>query len=246
MHRELAGHITRMLRSYLARFLFRLAVLLTVFYVFCTNRTALDFTKNARLLHPINLLWLIFLTSFAMQLSPHSRVSRGCLKQFSEHFNKIESIVDDFRVRAHLTRLDLGATRVGILWAILNLIIALFYFRGFIGVPTMVLIASFYYVSDVICIIFYCPFQKLVMKNKCCVTCRIFAWGTIMIATPYIFIPHFYSWSLVALALVCTILWEVTYSKHPERFLEETNAFLACENCTDHLCVIKKARQTKK
>ena len=236
--------VTKMLRSYLVRFSFRLLVLINVFCVYLTNRSLLDFTKNPKLLHPINLLWLIFLISFAMQLSPKSRVSRGCLKQFPAYYDKIEAVVDDIRLRTKLSRLDLGATRVGLVWAALNLAIAFCFYRRWIGVPTMVLIASFYYVSDIICIAFYCPFQSLFMKNKCCVTCRIFAWGTIMVATPYIFIPHFYSWSLVGLALVCTFLWEYTYRRYPERFLEETNAFLACENCTDHLCVIKK-RQLK-
>lgn len=236
--------VTKMLRSYLVRFSFRLLVLINVFCVYLTNRSLLDFTKNPKLLHPINLLWLIFLISFAMQLSPKSRVSRGCLKQFPAYYDKIEAVVDDIRLRTKLSRLDLGATRVGLVWAALNLAIAFCFYRRWIGVPTMVLIASFYYVSDIICIVFYCPFQSLFMKNKCCVTCRIFAWGTIMVATPYIFIPHFYSWSLVGLALVCTFLWEYTYRRYPERFLEETNAFLACENCTDHLCVIKK-RQLK-
>ena len=79
------------------------------------------------------------------------------------------------------------------------------------------------------------------MKNKCCVTCRTFAWGTIMTVTPLIFVPSVYSWSLVALALVCTAAWEVTYHRHPERFCEETNAFLTCAACTDHLCVVKRA-----
>ncbi len=233
-------NITKMFRSYLVRFSFRVLVLLVVFVQYLRDRTALDFTKNPRLFHPINLLWVIFFFSFAAQLSPRSRVSRGCLKQFPQHFDEIESVVDGLRLRLHLTRLDLGATRVALLWIALNLIFAALYLRGIIGVPTMVLLATFYYLSDLICIIFYCPFQKLVMKNKCCVTCRIFAWGTIMIATPFIVIPHFYSWSLVLLAGVCTFLWEYTYYHHPERFLEETNAFLACENCTDHLCVFKR------
>jgi len=229
-----------MLRSYLVRFTFRALVLLCVFCAYLTDRSALDFTQSHVLLRPINLLWVCFIVSFALQLSPRSRVSRGCLKQFPQYFSKIESVVDGFRLRTHLTRLDLGATRVALLWIALNLVFLVLYLRGIIGVPTLVLLSSFYYLCDLICIIFYCPFQKLVMKNKCCVTCRIFAWGTIMIATPLTFIPHFWSWSVVALALVCTVLWEVTYYKFPERFVEETNAFLACENCTDKMCVIKK------
>ena len=79
--------ITKMLRSYLVRFSFRALVLLLVLIQYLTDRTALDFTKNTRLFHPVNLLWLIFLISFAAQLSPHSRVSRGCPAQTAkEHF----------------------------------------------------------------------------------------------------------------------------------------------------------------
>ena len=62
-----------------------------------------------------------------------------------------------------------------------------------------------------------------------------------MTVTPLIFVPSVYSCSLVALALVCTTAWEVTYHRHPERFCEETNAFLTCAACTDHLCVVKRA-----
>ena len=229
-----------MLRSYLLRFAFRAAVLLCVLRTYLTRREALDFTRPHALRHPLNLLWLFFIVSFALQLSPRSRVSRGCLKQFPRYFDRIESAVDGLRLRARLDRLDLGATRVALLWIALNLVFLVLYLRGVIGVPTLVLLAAFYYLSDLICIMFYCPFQKLVMKNKCCVTCRIFAWGTIMIATPLMFVPHLWSWSVVALALVCTVLWEAAYHRHPERFVEETNAFLACENCTDRMCVIKK------
>ena len=124
------------------RFTFRALVLIAVFVTFLTNRTMLDFTKNRELFHPINLLWAIFIVSFALQLLPHSRVSRGCLKQFPEHFSKIEQAMDGLRMRTHLTRLDLGATRVALLWIGLNLIFWVLYLRGIIGVPSMVLLAS--------------------------------------------------------------------------------------------------------
>ena len=230
-----------MFRNYLLRFFFRLAILIATLYVYLTNREQLDFTAKHSPFSPIYWLWFVLLASFALQLSPRSRVSRGCLKQFPQTFNRIETVVDDFFMYTKLKKLNLGATRVAIIWIIPNLIFAWLYYRGTFGVPEMLLLTVFYYLCDVICIVFYCPFQKLFMKNKCCVTCRIFAWGTIMTATPLIFIRSFYSWSLVALAMFCTILWEVSYHRHPERFCEETNAFLTCSACTDHLCVVKRA-----
>lgn len=230
-----------MFRSYLLRFFFRLFVLVIALAGYLKNREALDFTKNDKLFAPVNLLWLILLVSFALQLSPRSRVSRGCLKQFPQFEQHIGAVVDDFFLRTKLKKLDLGATRVAIVWTIPNLIFGVLYLKRILGVPEMLLLTAFYYLCDVICIVFYCPFQRLFMKNKCCVTCRIFAWGTIMTVTPLIFVAHFYSWSLVGLAVVCTALWEITYRRHPERFCEETNAFLTCAVCTDKLCVVKRA-----
>lgn len=240
MHRAI-----NMFRSYLLRFFFRLAVMMMTLAGYFKHRQALDFTVAEDFFAPVSILWVILLISFALQLSPHSRVSRGCLKQFPQTFAKVETVVDDFFLRTKLRRLDLGATRVAAVWAALNLTIATLYYCGVLGVPEMLLITVFYYLSDVICIVFYCPFQRLFMKNKCCVTCRIFAWGTIMTVTPLVFIPHFYSWSLVALAAICTVVWEVNYRRHPERFCEETNAFLTCAACTDHLCVVKRALEKK-
>ena len=230
-----------MLRSYLLRFFFRLVIMLVALACYFHERAWLDFTAVPTYLTPLGALWVILLTSFALQLSPRSRVSRGCLKQFSQHFSVVETAVDRFFLRTKLHRLDLGATRVAVVWVVLNGIFAALYYTGVLGVPEMLLLTVFYYLCDVICIVFYCPFQKLFMKNKCCVTCRIFAWGTIMTVTPLILIPHFYSWSLVALAVICTAAWEITYHRHPERFCEETNAFLTCAACTDRLCVVKKA-----
>lgn len=230
-----------MLRSYLLRFFIRLTVMIVAIYQYLRRRSSLDFTALHSPFSLLGILWVILLVSFALQLSPHSRVSRGCLKQFPQHFDVVENAVDAFFLRTKLHRLDLDATRVAIVWIVLNLAFAALYYRGTFGVSEMLLLTVFYYLCDVICIVFYCPFQKLFMKNKCCVTCRIFAWGTIMTVTPLIFIPHFYSWSLVALALICTAVWEITYHRHPERFCEETNAFLTCAACTDHLCVVKRA-----
>ena len=230
-----------MLRNYLLRFFFRLIVMVAVLYFYLTDREALDFTAEPRLDSPLVVLGVILFASFALQLSPKSRISRGCLKQFPHNFRKIETAVDELVLRMKIRKLDLGATRVAVIWAIPNLLFAWLYYRGTFGAPEMLLITVFYYLCDVICIVFYCPFQKLFMKNKCCVTCRIFAWGTIMTATPLIFVPSVYSWSLVVLALACTVLWEISYRRHPERFCEETNAFLTCSSCTDHLCVVKRA-----
>jgi hypothetical protein len=74
------------------------------------------------------------------------------------------------------------------------------------------------------------------MKNKCCVTCQIYNWDYPMMFLPLIFIPNFYTWSLLGLSLALVIEWEILKKLYPERFLERTNCSLSCENCREKLC----------
>ena len=54
------------------------------------------------------------------------------------------------------------------------------------------LVCLFYGVCDMICILFFCPFQSWFLKNKCCCTCRIYNWDYAMMFTPLFFI---YLWT---------------------------------------------------
>ena len=85
-----------MFRSYLLRFFFRLGVMIVVLSGYFKNRAALDFTARHGLFAPVHILWGILAVSFALQLSPRSRVSRGCRKQFSATFERVETVIDDF------------------------------------------------------------------------------------------------------------------------------------------------------
>ena len=105
------------------------------------------------------------------------------------------------------------------------------------------LIALAYSVCDMICILFFCPFQTWFMKNRCCATCRIYNWDFAMMFTPLLFVPHFYTWSLLGIALALLIEWEYLLHKYPERFSESTNQCLSCANCPEKLCHHKKQLQ---
>ena len=97
------------------------------------------------------------------------------------------------------------------------------------------MIAVFFYVCDLICVLIWCPF-RLIMKNKCCTTCRIFNWDHLMMFSPLIFIGGFYAWSLFGLSLIAFAVWELCVLIYPERFWEMTNVALKCSECTDKLC----------
>ena len=57
-----------------------------------------------------------------------------------------------------------------------------------------------------------------------------------MMFSPIVFVPGFFTWSLCAGAIVVLVIWEVSFALHPERFYEGTNEALKCSNCTDVLC----------
>ena len=58
--------------------------------------------------------------------------------------------------------------------------------------------------------------------------------------TPLFFVRNFYSWSLLAMAMILMIRWEITFYLHPERFSERTNDYLKCAGCSEKLCTHKK------
>lgn len=149
---------------------------------------------------------------------------------------------------------------VFISWILLNGIFVTFfilnYFKVFgsviiIDSGIMFLIALIYGICDMICILFFCPFQTLMMRNRCCGSCRIYNWDFMMFATPLVivmFLPFDIYYSIFAIILVsCAFIlllrWEITYRLHPERFTINTNASLHCVNCKEKLCVHKKQLQ---
>lgn len=133
-----------------------------------------------------------------------------------------------------------GTFIFAVLWIGANLIFGILYLTDVIDAGILVLLTFAYGVCDIVCILFFCPIRDLFLKNKCCTDCRIYNWDYAMMFTPFIFIPHVYTWSLLALGLVLLAVWEITLKLHPERFAKNTNASLACQNCKERPCRHKR------
>ena len=182
------------------------------------------------------LLWaicVIFTVEMALRFFPSRLESPGCQKQFARRFVPSEEsepiLLSGKRTFA-----------VAAAWIALNAIIGLLYFTHVIDAGILVLISLAYSVCDMICILFFCPFQTWFMKNRCCTDCRIYNWDFAMMFTPLIFIPRPYTWTLLAFSLLLLLRWEITYRKHPEYFSETTNQSIRCQNCKEKLCHHKK------
>lgn len=138
-------------------------------------------------------------------------------------------------------------------WIGLNAIFGLLYFLNIFDQGILVLISLAYSICDMVCILFFCPFQTWMMHNRCCSSCRIYNWDFAMICTPLVFIVvtktetglfiNPFALVLVAMSFCLVIEWEITYRRHPERFSDKTNESLRCVNCKEKLCSHKKQLQ---
>ena len=164
-----------------------------------------------------------------------NKLALGSQKLFANRFQPIREKINSKALKEYVVSTTKAAYRVFIVWVLLIAIIGVLYFNNVINHIGLFMISVLFYVCDLICVLIWCPF-RLIMKNKCCTTCRIFNWDHLMMFSPLIFINGFYPISLVVVATLAWIIWEACVALYPERFSERTNAALKCSECTDKLC----------
>jgi hypothetical protein len=176
------------------------------------------------------IVWIFFFVEILLRFFPSKLESMGCQKQFKRNYEPISETAKPTNQSWKVTAL------VAIIWLALNGVFGALYFTNIFDAEILILISLAFSVCDIICILFFCPFQTWFMKNRCCATCRIYNWDFAMMFTPLVFIPHWYTYSLLGLALALLLRWEITYRLHPERFSTSTNKCLDCSRCEEKLC----------
>jgi len=120
----------------------------------------------------------------------------------------------------------------------------LYVFNDWFELKYLYLVFLFINLSDYICIMLWCPFRDLFLKNKCCNTCRISNWDRLMKFALLLFIPSFYTISIFIMGLLVFIIWEISYTMRPQHFFPLSNESLRCTEC-DLPCRIRKKEQPK-
>lgn len=179
------------------------------------------------------LLWAGVFLDILKKFFPSGRLSLGAQKLFAGRYRAADCSAQ--RLKDSKRRADGYALFVAAVWIGFNLIFFVLYRQGIIGVPELMLLTLFYFLSDMICVLYFCPF-RLMMHTRCCTTCRIFNWDSMMMCTPLLFIGGLYGWSLALPALAVLVQWELTYHRHPERFFSCSNENLRCGRCDGRLC----------
>ncbi|MBE7034662.1 MAG: hypothetical protein E7402_00870 [Ruminococcaceae bacterium] len=226
-------------RIYFLRLIGRSIVLLLacLLYIFDKESfTAAEGLHFFREFSPLHLLWMLWMWDMVLQLIPvKAHISIGSQKVFESLFRPIKEKINYKNLKQYIMDTTASAYKVMVLWILLTVALSLLHINGVIDTGMMVLIATFFYVCDLICVLIFCPF-RLIMKNKCCTTCRIFNWDHLMMFLPLVAVNSFFSWSLVLFSFLIWLVWEVCVFTYPERFWENSNMALRCSACTDKLC----------
>ena len=205
----------------------------------------------------LHLLWGIWIIDMAAQILPlRTRISLGSQKMWHMRFKPIREMFNArgklvaegvAKLKKHVADASRSALWVLILWTGLVAVIGVLVVAGVMTDVALFITAVVFYVCDLICVLIWCPF-RLIMRNRCCTTCRIFNWDHLMMFSPFFFTSGFYCVSLLVVAILAWLAWEIAILAHPERFWEGANAALTCASCTDKLCTqyCRKLRPKKK
>ncbi|MCR5738045.1 MAG: hypothetical protein K6G64_10425 [Eubacterium sp.] len=240
---------TRMLTQYFIKLTARLSIFIAVLVTYLINKPFLyrvmtkKFTQLG--LTPLHLLWAVFMGLMLIHLFPGKRILTMALRKRKEENFKEAPNYSELELLHFVQRQNISAWRVLLVWLSFNCFWGLLYLFHIVDNADLLMLTVFYFLCDYICILFFCPFQTLIMKNKCCVNCRIYDWGHFMMFTPMLFIRNFYSWSLFFTSVVVLIHWEIIYAKYPERFWFGSNQNLQCAHCKDKTCQVKQTIKEK-
>ena len=232
---------TKMMKQYLVKLVVRIMLFLSVFAIYIYDKD-LMLQLAYQPLHMgitfLHILWFIFMFMMIKHLFPKEPFTMALLKREEKKYVPVENY-SRLELLEYVQDQNRKAWKVMLVWLVGNGIVGMLYAFNIIGKADLFMLTVFYFLCDYICILFYCPFQSHIMKNKCCVNCRIYDWGHFMMFTPMIMIKSFYTWSLFFMACIVLVHWELVYAKHPERFYSGSNQILKCQNCKDKTCQIK-------
>lgn len=170
------------------------------------------------------------------QLYPAKNIALGSHKVFKLRFKPVLERINKDALKKYIVTTTQAAYKVMLLWIALIAVLGLMKHWSILSDAHLFLISVLFYVCDLICVLVWCPF-RLIMKNKCCTTCRIFNWDHMMMFTPMLFVKGLFSISLLVVAFIIWLIWELCVLLYPERFWEKSNAALKCSECTDKLCI---------
>ncbi|MBQ3104214.1 MAG: hypothetical protein IJC58_08010 [Oscillospiraceae bacterium] len=229
---------SRIRKVYIARLVGRCAVLVCAVALYILRPEMFGILQGFAFFEKLSvfhLLWLVWMLDMLFQLIPAKDVALGSHKHMRFRFRPVLEKINPAALKNHIVTTTRAAYKVFIIWALLIAALGALRIARILTDAHLFLVSVLFYVCDLICVLIWCPF-RLIMKNKCCTTCRIFNWDHLMMFTPMLFVRGFYSVSLLLFSFAVWLVWELCVMMYPERFWEGSNMALKCSECTDKLC----------
>ena len=225
-------------KRYIIRLVARCAILLAAFILYFTGFEKHNVLQGFAFFHKfsvMHLLWAVWMVDMLSQLIPVKNIALGSHKVFKLRFRPALERINLDALKHYIVTTTRSAYKVMLIWIALIASLGLLKYWGILTDVHLFLTSVLFYVCDLICVLVWCPF-RLIMKNKCCTTCRIFNCDHLMMFTPMLYVKGFYSLSLLGVSIIVWCCWELCVLLYPERFWEKSNAALKCSECTDKLC----------
>lgn len=231
--------MSKLRKRYVLRLIFRCFTFIFCTLIFIIRPEEFTVLQGMSFFHRfsvLHLLWGAWVIDMICQLIPiKDKIPLGSQKLFRQRFRPIKEKINYAALRQYVLSTTKSAYKVFLMWSALLAALGALYFTGTLHYTALFLFSAAFYVCDLICVLIWCPF-RLILQNRCCTTCRIYNWDHLMMFTPMIFIKGFYSISLLVMAFVIWLVWELHVALYPERFWEHSNEALRCSECTDKLC----------
>ena len=229
--------ITR--KKYVFRLIMRIIILIAVaatYFIAPEQFEILDGMNFFQKFSPFHLLWIVWILGMFQQIVPiKNKLPLGSMKLFANRFRPIRDRVNYQALREYIINITKAAYKIFLIWVVGILCVGLLYWNGLVDKGLLLVLSVVFYVCDLICVLIWCPF-RLMMRTRCCTTCRIFNWDHLMMFSHLMLIGGFYAVSLVSMAFLAWLVWEICIMLYPERFWDKSNLALKCSECTDKLC----------
>lgn len=219
--------VLRTLNRHRAKLYLRAIVCIAALVWLAIRPDRLDDSPRVRVYH---LLWGIGMLEMALVFFPRLAPGTSCGRVFGQHCVPARC---GGHLRAQIRQANRRLWGVVAVWLLCIAALGSALWLKLVEKIYVVLAALLCSVLDQVFVNIWCPLRAWILKAKCCATCRIYGWGFAMMYSPLLFIPSFWTYSLLLMAAVILVRWEIAHARHPERFYGVSNKALRCGRCAD-------------
>lgn len=160
----------------MCKLVLRVIIFIAVFAFYIINKEGLyqlvtePFWNSVSFIH---VLWFIFMAMMIRHIVFPKNATMALRKADETEYEE-KTKYDKLELYEYVHDQNIKAWRVMLVWLCVNAIWGILYLFQVLDNADLVMLSVFYFLCDYICILFFCPFQTGIMKNKCCVNCRIY------------------------------------------------------------------------